>query len=195
MYPQNPAYKSTVTQLPDAYGAINVNLTFPAAVLNHSIHIIRKIPDLMNMGEGLEKYATISAIHQVRGLDFLIRAGIYPQFREEYVEKADVFVDALKDMSVTGGKKNRIETVFPKVYDYLYYIGNNFGHAGVLPPIEEITDLSTLKSQKMRQDEKTLKLAINLLRKHGPQLLQRIRTRQVVRQSVKDEKSRFSRII
>ncbi len=167
MPPYQP-YSRATAQVPDALtGQINTNITYPIAVLSHSIYVTKHIPDLLMTGTGIEKKAVFSAIADVRGLHFLVRAGIPYHFREKYIEKANKFI---AELSYFATKSDRIEQTVPKLYDFLDLIGDNFGLAGVLPASEEQTDLATKETEIRSKNEKILRVAVFLLQKHGKKL-------------------------
>ncbi len=172
-------YSGFTAQVPDSItGQINTNISYPIAVLSHSIYVTKHIPELLMTGSGVEKKAVFSAIADVRGLHFLIRAGIPHHFRQDYIDKGNEFI---KDLTYYATKSDRIEQTIPKLYDFLDLIGDNFGLAGVLPAQEEQTDLGTKETQIKAENQKILRVAIFLLQKHGSKLKDLIKEGQPVK--------------
>jgi hypothetical protein len=188
----SPQYFSKATMpVPDQIGAINVNLTYATSVLGHCVYVTRLIPELLKSGHGLERYDVLAAKYAMRGLHSLIRGGIHPKFKDQYIEKSDELLKKISDKSLLESKQRRHELI-DYDYDLLDLITDNFGAAGILPPIEETTDLSTLESKKTKENERALKIAIKLLRKHGPILLKKIQTK---REAIKSGTKSISGII
>lgn len=148
-------------------GQINTNITYPIAVLTHSINVVKHIPELLMTGTGISKTAVFSAIADVRGLHFLVRAGIPHYHREKYIDQSKEFIEKLTYYST---KSDRIEQTIPMLYDFLDLIGDNFGLAGVLPAIEEVTNLATKETEIRTDNERILRVAIFLLQKHQNKL-------------------------
>ncbi len=98
--------KSTAP-IPDAIGAVNVNLTYPQAVLSHAIYVTKHIPELLLAGSGVEKKAVFSAMADVRGLHFLVGSGILQEkFKTKFIKDSQVFIDKF---DFYNSKSERIE--------------------------------------------------------------------------------------
>lgn len=183
--PYNPHSKAT-TPVPDGLTAINVNLTYPVAVLNHTVFVTRLIPDLLKTGGGVEKYQVLAANSATRGLHSLIRGGIHPKFKEEYLENSEKILVKLSDRALLNSKENRFELI-EKNFELLDLITDHFGAAGILPAIDETTDLGTLETQTRKQNEKVLRIAVFLLQKHGKRLFEMVKTDKEIKLKTPEE--------
>lgn len=162
--------KGFASQVPDQYSAINLNITYPSVVLNHAVFVTRLIPDLLKTGTGLEKYQVYSSIAAVKGLHFFIRSGIYPRFKEKYKEDTEKYLKYF-DSSKLAMKSDRYE-IIENLYKFMYLIGDNFGNSGILPSVQEDTDLATEETKTMKENKRALMLAVKLIRKYGAEKLQ-----------------------
>ncbi len=175
--PPYQQYSQSTTPLPDGLSAVNVNITYPVAVLNHTVFVTRLIPELLKSGKGVEKYEIVAASSAVRGLHSLIRGGIHPKFKQNYLEKSGEILKNISDKELLNSKEERYKLIDFN-YDLLDLICDNFGAAGILAAIEETTDLSTTETGIRKDNERILRVAIFLLRKHGDKLFEMIKAGQ-----------------
>lgn len=161
------------------FAAINQNMSYPVAVLTHAIWVARKIPEMATQGKGLEQNEVYASFAAIRGFGSLVRAGIYPQFKKDFDIKYQEYLDKFNIENIMPRHGQTIiikrEKFLKDAYDFYDFICNNFGRAGVLPPIEEDdTDLSTQEQLRDKEYDKILKAALILVKKVGAQRLEKI---------------------
>lgn len=156
--------------------SLNKTLTYQETVLRQIDRLGRFIPDAAVSKGGLNTYEVLAAFMAVRILHATIKPAA--QKNGEYQEKVAEFKSMFSNLDfdmVLEDKIKRMEAL-NNILDWLEVECSQFGMIGILPMMEENLDMST-KEQKIREDkERSLRLAVKLLREHGSGILEAVKT-------------------